>query len=82
MGWIQWMIIATFLVRLSGSGWFCKKYIKGVGNWLVAGRGCGKYLGATAGEAASYGAISFIGMLPSDRIDVGSGFYNFQLSGN
>ena len=63
MGWIQWTVIGTFLVGLSGSGWFCKRYIKNVGDWLVAGRGCGKYLGATAGEAASYGAISFIGML-------------------
>ena len=63
MGWIQWTLIVTFLVGLSGSGWFCKRYVKGVGDWLVAGRGCGKYLGATAGEAASYGAITFLGML-------------------
>lgn len=63
MGLIEWSIVAVFLFVVTASGLYCKRYIKNTEDFLVAGRGCGKYLGATAGEAAAIGAISLIAVM-------------------
>ncbi len=63
MGVIEWSVVAVFLSIVMASGIYCKKYIKNAEDFLVAGRGCGKYLGATAGEASALGAISLIAVM-------------------
>lgn len=68
MNWIEWLIIVVFLLLLAGTSLYTKRYIKGVSDWLVAGRNCGRYLGATAGEAASMGAITIIAGLQASFV--------------
>lgn len=68
MSWIEWLIIALFLLILVAVSIYTKRYIRGVSDWLVAGRNCGRYLGATAGEAGSMGAITIIGGLQASYV--------------
>ncbi len=63
MSLTAWLIVIVFLSVTVAIGVYVKKWIRGTADWLVAGRGCGRYLGATAGEAAALGAISLIAFL-------------------
>ena len=44
MGLIDWAIVAGLLVVLTAVAYNTKKYTKSVADFLVAGRGAGKYL--------------------------------------
>lgn len=62
--WFDWVIVVFLLVILNISAFFCRKYLRGVADFLVAGRKVGKYLGITSGEvAAGIGLVPLIGML-------------------
>lgn len=63
MGIIEWSIVAVFLTVVVSVGLYCRKFVKNAEDFLVAGRGCGKYLGATAGDASALGAISLIAFM-------------------
>jgi len=60
---IDWVIVVVFLTFLISVGVYCRKFIKGVADFLIAGRGVGKYLGGTAAEAANLGVISLVYMM-------------------
>jgi solute:Na+ symporter, SSS family len=63
MAGFEWAMVTGFVGIIIFFGIWSQKYVKNAADYLVAGRGCGKYLGATAGEAASMGAISLIAFL-------------------
>lgn len=63
MSSIAWLIVVIFLLIIVFIGAYTRRWIKSTADWLVAGRGCGRYLGATAGEASALGAISLIAFL-------------------
>ena len=58
-----WITVFLFIGLVCFVGIYAKRWVRSTADWLVAGRGCGRYLGATAGEASSLGAISIIAML-------------------
>ena len=61
MAWIDWIIVIALLVGLNLVAWWCKKYLKSVADFLVAGRKVGKFLGTTSGDiAAGVGIIALL----------------------
>lgn len=60
MAWIDWIVVAGFYGAVISIGLYCKKFARGVTDFLVAGRGMGKYLGFATGEAADTGVISIV----------------------
>ena len=60
---IDWIIAIAFLALLTCSGWFCRRYIKGVADFLVAGRHMGKFLGLSTQSAEGIGLISIATLL-------------------
>ena len=75
---IDWTIVVVFLTFLIAVGVYCRKYIKDVADFLVAGRGIGKYLGGTAAEAANIGVISLVYAMQAAYAG-GLSFYWFKL---
>ena len=59
---IDWIILGGLFVVLNVSGYLCRKYIKGVADFLVAGRGVGRYLGVGAASMMGVGAVTILGM--------------------
>jgi SSS family solute:Na+ symporter len=59
----NWLMVIGFMLILIYVANHSKRWVKNTADWLVAGRGVGKYLGATAGEAAATGDISIIAFL-------------------
>ena len=63
MTWIDWAIVIFFYALLVGVGVYSRKFMRGVADYLVAGRGVRKYLGFSAGGAADMGAAGVIASL-------------------
>ena len=63
MTYFAWSFVFVFIGLICFIGIYAKRWVRSTADWLVAGRGVGRYLGATAGEAASMGAISIIALL-------------------
>jgi SSS family solute:Na+ symporter len=57
---VDWAIIIILFIGLNLVGWYCKRYVKSVADFLVAGRNAGRYLGLTASSMAGLGAITII----------------------
>jgi len=59
---IDWTILIALFILLNISGYLCRKYIKGVADFLVAGRGVGRYLGVGAASMMGVGAVTILGI--------------------
>ena len=57
---IDWIVVVVFFAALIFVGLYMRKFMRGVADYLVAGRGMRKYLGYVAGDAADLGAISIV----------------------
>jgi Na+/proline symporter len=57
---VDWAIIVILLLLLYFSAWFCRKFMKGVSNFLVAGRSVGRYLGLGSDAMQGLGAITIL----------------------
>ena len=57
---LDWIIITSLFVALNIVGWYCKRYVNSVADFLVAGRNAGRYLGLTASGMAGLGAITIL----------------------
>ena len=77
---IDWTILFVFLLALIGVGIYCKRYVNSVADFLVAGRGVGKYLGMTAGESQSFGVVTLVAIMQAAYV-AGLSFYwmNIQI---
>lgn len=62
LSWLDWTILSALFVLLNLSGYLCRRYIKGVADFLVAGRGVGRYLGVGAASMMGVGAITILGI--------------------
>lgn len=57
---IDWLVLtALFLFPLVG-GWWCRRYIHGVSDFLVAGRSVGRYLGLGSDSMQAVGAVTIL----------------------
>ena len=57
---IDWILLGVlFLLPLAG-GYLCRKLIRGVSDYLVAGRNVGRYLGLGTDSMQSIGAVTIL----------------------
>ncbi len=66
---VDWIIFVIIFGGLLYSGFFCRKYIKGVSDFVVAGRNVRLYLGLSAGSAEGIGLIT-IAATDTSALDV------------
>jgi SSS family solute:Na+ symporter len=57
---IDWLVLAALFVAFNAGAYFCRKYIKSVADFLVAGRNVGRFLGAASDTMQGLGAISIL----------------------
>jgi solute:Na+ symporter, SSS family len=62
MHWIDWLIVLCPLVLVGWIGLRTQKYVKGVSDFLSAGRVAGRYVVAVASGEAAMGLISLVAM--------------------
>jgi len=60
MHWIDWLIVCIPLIVVLGIGLKSQKYIKGVSDFLTAGRVAGRYVVCVANGEAGMGLISLV----------------------
>ena len=60
MHWIDWVIVCIPLLVVLGIGLKSQKYIKGVSDFLTAGRVAGRYVVCVANGEAAMGLISLV----------------------
>ncbi len=62
MHWIDWLIVFVPLLLVLAVSLKAQKYVKGVSDFLAAGRVAGRYVVAVAGAEAGMGLISLVAM--------------------
>lgn len=65
MHWIDWSIVAASLVITAWIGWLTQRYVKGVADFLSAGRVAGRYVLCVSGAEAGMGLISLVAIFES-----------------
>ena len=60
MSWIDWTIMAVPMAVVCYIAWVTQRYVRGVSDFLAAGRVAGRYLVCTASGMASMGVISVV----------------------
>ena len=58
--WIDWSIVAVFVVGMFALAIYTKSYTKSVADFMVANRCAGRYLLSISGAMTGIGAISFV----------------------
>ena len=71
MGLIDWLIVVIPVVFVVGIGLYSRKYIRGVADFLAAGRVCGRYV-ISVGDIAN--ALSIIGLVAYVEVHYKTGF--------
>ncbi len=71
MGILDWLIVLIPLTFVIGMGFYSRKYIRGVADFLAAGRVCGRYV-ICVGDVAN--ALSIIGLVMYVEITYKTGF--------
>jgi solute:Na+ symporter, SSS family len=57
-GTIDWIIVIGYVAGATMVGWYCRRFIKDVADFLVAGRSLGPYLGIAALAGTELGLIT------------------------
>ena len=63
MHWLDWVFAIVPLVIVVAVGLYAQRYVKGVSDFLAAGRVAGRYVIAVAGGEAAMGLISVVAMV-------------------
>lgn len=63
MHWLDWVVALAPLMIVVAVGLYAQRYVKGVSDFLAAGRVAGRYVIAVAGGEAAMGLISVIAMV-------------------
>jgi solute:Na+ symporter, SSS family len=71
MGLIDWLIVIIPVTFVVGMGLYSRKYIRGVADFLAAGRVCGRYV-ISVGDIAN--ALSIIGLVAYVEVHYKTGF--------
>ena len=71
MGLIDWLIVIIPVITVLGIGLYSRKYIRGVADFLAAGRVCGRYV-ISVGDIAN--ALSIIGLVAYVEVHYKTGF--------
>ncbi len=71
MGFIDWLIVVIPVFLVLGIGFYSKKYIRGVADFLAAGRVCGRYV-ICVGDMAN--ALAIIGLVAYVEVHYKTGF--------
>ena len=71
MSLLDWLIVVVPTLMILGIGLYCRKYVKGVTDFLSAGRVAGRYV-ISAGEVAN--ALSIIGLVSFVEVHYKTGF--------
>lgn len=65
---LDWLPIVAILLLMAAGLWLSRGHMRGVADFLVAGRTAGRYLVSVAGGAAALGAITIIGNLEMNYV--------------
>ena len=57
---LDWSIIVVYLALSLGAGLYGKRYISGLSDFLIAGRGVGLFLGIATLAATEIGTVTFM----------------------
>jgi SSS family solute:Na+ symporter len=57
---IDWIIVVTYLAATMAAGLYGKRYVSGLGDFLVAGRKLGTFIGVATLAATEIGTITFM----------------------
>ncbi len=60
MGFWDWLIVLVPLAFVMGMAWYSKRFIRGVADFLAAGRVCGRYVIAVAGVSVSLSVMNLV----------------------
>ena len=71
MGLIDWLIVIIPVTFVIGMGFFSRRYIRGVADYLAAGRVCGRYI-ISVGDVAN--SLSIIGLVAYVEVHYKTGF--------
>lgn len=71
MHWIDWLIVIIPVMFVIGVGVYSRRYVRGVSDFLSAGRVCGRYV-ISVGDMA--GALSIIGLVAYVEVHYKTGF--------
>jgi Na+/proline symporter len=71
MVWYDWLIVLVPLAGVMGLGWWSRRYIRGVADFLAAGRVCGRYTICVADVA---NGLSIIGLVAYVEVAYKTGF--------
>lgn len=71
MGLIDWLIVIIPVTFVIGIGFYSRRYIRGVADFLAAGRVCGRYI-ISVGDMAN--ALSIIGLVAFVEVHYKTGF--------
>ena len=71
MKWFDWLIMILPVIGVLYMGWYARRYIRGVVDFLSAGRLCGRYIISTASVASG---LSIIGIVAYVEIHYRTGY--------
>lgn len=60
MTWIDWLLVGLMLGLVAGIAIYTQRFVKGVADFLAAGRVAGRYVLAVSGGEAAMGLISMV----------------------
>jgi SSS family solute:Na+ symporter len=59
---LDWIVLALLFGLMCSAGWLCRRYARGVAEFLVAGRSLGRYIGVGAASMTGLGAVTILAM--------------------
>ena len=71
LSWIDWIVLIVPLCFVFFMAFYCRKYIRGVVDFLSTGRLCGRYVMSVAGVASG---LSIMGMVAYVEVHYKTGF--------
>ena len=72
MHWLNWLVVLIPLAFVMGMGWHSRRYVRGVTDYLAAGRVCGRYVISVANVAS--GTLSILTMVAFVEVGYKTGF--------
>ena len=65
MTWYDWLIVILPVAFIMYAGWYIRRYIVGVSDYLACGRLCRRYVSTTSGMANALGLVTLAAYIES-----------------